>query len=102
MIFWNVYDGVVLALLAVCVAVWPTQLISDRTNRGLRIAAVVLVFVQLFVNGPRPQLVTTYLIAALFMVLLSVDRRNSEEPSAVRESQEGFKKKFVRWTLILG
>jgi hypothetical protein len=102
MVFWNVLDGLILALLAVCIVVWPTQLISDRTNRWLRIAAIVLVVLQIVVDGPRAQLVPAYLVATLFAILLVAHRPGQEESSKVRESKEGIFKKLVRWTLVCG
>ena len=102
MVLWNVLDGLILALLAVCIVVWPTQLISDRTNMWLRIAAIVLVVLQLLVDGPRAQLVPAYLVATLFAILLVGNRSGRNEPSKVRESREGILKKLMRWTLVLG
>jgi hypothetical protein len=102
MSLWNIFDWIVFALIAVCIAVWPTQLISDGLNRWLRIAAVVLVALQVLVGGPRLPWVPVYLIALLFALLLIADRRVDHEPSSVRESHEGTLKKAIRWTLVLG
>lgn len=102
MSFWNVFDWVAWTLIAGCLVVWPTQLISDSLNRWLRIAAVGLVALQLLVDGPRLAWIPIYLIALLFTLLLVADRNVKDEPSSVRESQESSFKKAIRWTLIAG
>jgi hypothetical protein len=99
---WNVFDWGVFALIAVCIVVWPTQLISDGVNRWLRLAVVGLVMLQCALEGPRLSLSPVYLIALLFALLLLADRRVKDEPSSIRERQEGSIKKAIRWTLILG
>ena len=102
MSLWNVFDWVVWTLIAGCLVVWPTQLISDSLNRSLRIGAVGLAVLQLLVEGPRLSWIPIYLIALLFALLLVADRRVKDEPSSIRESKEGSGKKAIRWTLILG
>ena len=102
MSLWNLFDWTVFALIAACIAVWPTQLISDNANRWLRIVIVGSLAMQLLIDGPRAALVPVYLVAVLFALLLVADRRVKDEPSGVRESQEGSLKKVIRWTLMLG
>jgi hypothetical protein len=97
----QLFDWAALALIAACIVVWPTQWISDTQNRWLRIAAIGSVAAQLLVAGPHFPLIPAYFVAALFVVLLVLDRRRSDESSAVRERHEGALKKAVRWTLIL-
>jgi predicted dienelactone hydrolase len=99
---WNAFDAITLSLLLICVIVWPTQWISDRQNRVLRIIAVSLVALQLIVDGPRAQLVPAYAIALLFVLLLLVNRHAANEPSKVRESKESLAKKLLRWTMVTG
>ena len=101
MITWIVVDWLILIGLAVCVFVWPTQLISDRQNRWLRITVISVCAVQVIVDGPRMQLLPAYLVAALFSILL-IPRRGMEEPSAIRESKESRGKKLVRWGMVAG
>ena len=97
----NMLDGVVLTLLAICVAVWPTQIVSDGANRWLRIVAVVAAALHAIAEWPRLPFVPAYLVAVLFALLLVRDRKR-DEPSSVRESREGAGEKGVRWILILG
>src|SRR5688572_15648819 len=94
-------DWTLVAVLTICVFVWPTQWITDNLNRWLRIVAVSLAVGQIVVQGLRIELVGAYLVAALFAVLL-IARRGGEEPSAIRESKEGSTAKFVRWVMVLG
>src|SRR5690349_1674635 len=101
MIAWNVFDGLMLTLFAVCIFVWPTQLISDRVNLWLRVAAILLVVLQLMFDGPRPQLLPAYFIAALFLVLLLTHLRREQELSSIRENKEGLRKKIMPWCLVL-
>ena len=96
----NLHDGVLLLSLALCVVIWPTQLISDAQYRWLRIIAVGLTALQLVVDGPRNQLIPAYLVAALFLVLL-IPRASSAEPSAVREQTEGSSKRMARWAMVV-
>lgn len=97
----NIFDGVVLTLFAICIAVWPTQLISDAANRWLRIAAICAAALHAVAEWPRLPFVPVYLIAVLFALLLVRDRKR-DEPSSVRESREGAGKQGARWILILG
>lgn len=101
-LFANLFDWVILALIAICIAVWPTQLISDSLNRWLRIGAIGSALLQVLIAGVRLPLMPVYLVALLFAVLLVADRKVKDEPSIVRESKESALKKAVRWTLILG
>ena len=97
----NMLDGLVLILLAVCIAVWPTQLISDNANRWLRIATIGAAALHAISQWPRAAFIPVYLVALLFSLLLVRDRRVNDEPSSARESREGAGKKGARWTLIL-
>jgi hypothetical protein len=101
MLLDNFLDAVVLILLFACVALWPTQLISDGQYRLLRIAAVVLTALQLILAGPRVQLLPAYLVAGLFALLLLPRKGRSNVPSAVLEQQEGLAKKLVRWSMVV-
>jgi predicted dienelactone hydrolase len=96
----NLFDGLLLGLLAICVFVWPTQQVTDNQNRWLRIVAVGLVAFQLLVEGPRLQLLPAYLVGALFSILLIAWHLGDRQASAIRESNERFTKKLARWTLI--
>jgi hypothetical protein len=98
----NMLDGLVLILFALCIAVWPTQLISDGANRWLRIAAVCAAVFHAIAEWPRAAFIPVYLVALLFALLFMRDRKVNGEPSSVRESREGTAKKGARWTLILG
>jgi len=98
----NRLDGVVLTLVALCIAVWPTQLISDNANRWLRIAAICAVVLHASIEWPRVAFIPVYAIALLFALLLVRDRKANDEPSSVREGREGAGKKGARWILILG
>ncbi|MEO6078865.1 MAG: hypothetical protein ABIQ86_03695 [Steroidobacteraceae bacterium] len=102
MILWNVFDAVTLSLLAICIFVWPTQLISDNQNRWLRFFAVSLIASQLVFDGPRVQLFPAYFVAGLFAILLIPRRSAAATPSRVRESKERFVKQFARWTAVIG
>jgi hypothetical protein len=97
----NMLDGVVLTLLAICIVVWPTQVISDAANRWLRIVAIAAAAFHAIVQWPRLPFVPAYLIAVLFALLLVRDRKR-DEPSSVRESRESAGQKGMRWILILG
>lgn len=97
----NMLDGVVLTLLAICIALWPTQVISDGANRWLRIVAIVAATVHAIALWPRWPFVPAYLVATLFALLLVRDRKR-DEPSSVRESRESAGQKGARWILILG
>jgi hypothetical protein len=90
-----------LALLMLCVIVWPTQWITDNQNRWLRIVAVCSVVIQIICTGPRIEMVGAYLVSALFAIRL-VPRKGHTEPSAIRESTESTKAKLVRWAMVLG
>ena len=96
----NVIDVLSLVLLGACVALWPTQLISDEVYRWLRIAAVATVVVQLFVIGWSVPMLPAYGVAMLFAVLLVSGPGTKHGPSRVRESTEGLKKKLVRWAMV--
>jgi hypothetical protein len=100
-ILGNAFDSFALALFAICIIVWPTQLITDRQNRWLRIAAISLIAIQLVIEGPRVQLFGPYFVAALFAILL-IPRSSATEPSSVRENREGTAKKLIRWTMVAG
>lgn len=97
----NIFDGVVLTLFAVCIVVWPTQLISDAANRWLRLAAIAAAILHAAIEWPRVPFIPTYMVALLFALLLVRDR-NNDEPSSVREGREGAGKKGARWFLIGG
>ena len=94
--------SIALILLAVCVVAWPTQWIPDRQYRWLRIAAVAAVVLQMIVDQPRLQLVPAYGVAMLFLLLLIAGPGTDGQPSSLRESQEGKRKKLVRWSLVMG
>jgi len=98
MIIWNAVDWMILVGLLVCVVVWPTQLITDRQNRWLRIVVVGLCAFQLGVDGPRAQLLPAYLVAAVFLVRL-IPRRSTLPATP---SKEGIGKKIVRFSVIVG
>lgn len=98
----TIFDGVVLALVAICILVWPTQLISDSVNRWLRIATIVALAAHVLLAGPSIAFVPTYCVGILFALLLVRDRKVNDEPSAVRESREGAGKTGARWILIGG
>jgi hypothetical protein len=88
-------------LFVLCIVVWPTQLISDRANRWLRIAAICAAALHAVMQWPRMEFIPLYLVAVLFGLLLVRDRKR-DEPSSVRESRESAGQKGVRWILILG
>ena len=98
----NMFDGLVLVLFALCVAVWPTQFISDNANRWLRVAAIGAAALHAITQWPRVAFIPVYLVALLFALLFMRDRKVNDEASSVRESREGTAKKGARWTLILG
>ena len=98
----NIFDALVLTLIAACVVVWPTQLISDGLNRWLRLTTIGSITAQLVLDGFRLPLLPAYLIGVMFAGLLLLDLRVRTEPSAVRESTEGSSKKAARWALIAG
>jgi hypothetical protein len=95
-----IVDVLTLVLLAVCIVLWPTQLISDQHYRWLRIVAVTTVVVQLIVNGWSAAMLPAYAVAMLFAALLVVGPGTKDGPSKIRESKEGPKKKFVRWAMV--
>jgi hypothetical protein len=97
----NAFDGLILALLLICVVAWPTQWISDRGNRALRIVAVSVIILQLMVDGPRPQLLPAYLVALVVGILL-IANRDGGKATSIRESKARLVQKLARWTMVLG
>jgi len=97
---WQFVDWVILIGLAACIAVWPTQLISDGQNRWLRVGVVGLCIIQVVADGPRMPLYPAYLVAALFAGLLVLNTKATDGPSSIRESKESSLKKLARWGVI--
>ena len=63
-------DSLMLASIAVCILIWPTQFITPVQNRWLRIVTVLLGVVQIAVSGPQPALVPAHLVLVIFIARL--------------------------------
>jgi asparagine N-glycosylation enzyme membrane subunit Stt3 len=98
------FEALTLTLLAVCVIVWPTQLIGDNRNRWLRVVAVAFCAVQIVVQGARVQLLPAYLVAAMFAGLLLIDqvKRQRQPGTEAGIAPRSLLGKVLRWLAVSG